>query len=229
MGADRWIKSAAGLLLPNPQLAAPFRFMPCESCCVSHTPTGTCFENCLEGFEWTEECAEDPTGCYLPTATVTIGGVGSTEHDECFDCAATFEESFSAEARLLFGAGGWLPTCQFIMQGGGCEYLDPVCDHGQDPIDFRGIFVSFGPNSVPGSELCNLVVNGRVNSVTRGNLACGTGWTQEFTFVLLGIPPTGLPYSLDPVLTFVTPVVFPHPANPLCDLQGGITCHVDIE
>ena len=33
MGADRWIKSAAGLLMPNPQLAAPFRFMPCEKCC----------------------------------------------------------------------------------------------------------------------------------------------------------------------------------------------------
>lgn len=33
MGADRWVTSAAGLLMPNPQLASPFRFMPCEECC----------------------------------------------------------------------------------------------------------------------------------------------------------------------------------------------------
>ena len=64
MGADRWVKSAAGLLMPNPQLAAPFRFMPCKECCD-------------------DECQACLNRIYPEEVAITVSGVVNGTCSEC--------------------------------------------------------------------------------------------------------------------------------------------------
>ncbi len=80
MGADRWVKSAAGLLVPNRKLAAPFRFMPCEDCCDPPSP-------CPCGL-----CNEIPPCCW----TVTISGITD---GNCLNCRTCFNGIFVASFR----------------------------------------------------------------------------------------------------------------------------------
>ncbi len=93
MGADRWVKSAAGLLMPNRQLAAPFRFMPCEDCCSS-------LETCSDCLDWTvDEIVSDavtlvvPEGFTVLTCTHCSEAGGTYELTRSTLCGWLYEEA----------------------------------------------------------------------------------------------------------------------------------------
>ena len=76
MGADRFIRRASGLLVPKMEFAAPWRFLPCESCCDEGCPTCTCV--------WCDG------GNGPATMLVTFAGITNSGCSDCGDMNTTF-------------------------------------------------------------------------------------------------------------------------------------------
>ena len=93
MSVENWARRASGLLLPMRSLAAPWRFLPCESCCFSPTSCNDCYdgtlpstitvdlpaladgiwEGCCDGFENTYILDQDES---FPCKYATLIGFG---------------------------------------------------------------------------------------------------------------------------------------------------------
>jgi hypothetical protein len=108
MSIERWIRQASGLFLPSRSFAAPWRFLPCETCC-GYTPTlcRECYKE--EDGLWTE---------WPVTIWADIDGIIDSLCEECDWYNQTYALAQSGPAQCAYG---------YDTAGGSCE--DPDVFH----------------------------------------------------------------------------------------------------